>query len=405
MQLVNADAARWQNPASVEIARKHLARPFKEESYGRWQDWAVSMRADAARLETPIEVLHHAQKSISFDHREVVRHTHFLEIYHALVCTEFPWFEKEIDRQSDDKMSLPETMGLRGDTNLVSNIFFWHLRSMLACLSHVGKPKRIMEIGGGYGALARLWLQNEISPLEEYVILDIPEALFFSEVYLRTLYPGEVAYFGEEDCGKARIVLVPIDLRNNWKIPADIVISTGSMQEMSPYWVREWMNWLDQSDSTHCYSLNYTGQMYSALYESRNLWAPTPSPQWRTIAFDPDPPLVAMMSASRSFCEFMYERSFPARTVLDWPVLRGSRLTRRSYIEGLDLVRQMPTRSNIALFLDTCYEHLSRLYGGEPKDLYKEMVVLAQILCSQGDERGRKVLDLVAKLPPINLAL
>ncbi len=86
---------------------------------------------------------------------------------------------------------------------------------------------RVLEIGPGYGALA-YYIQRAV-PGVRYTVLDIPEWLFFSAVYLSVLNPD------------SNTVFLP-----NYEFPAlvqdnqhfDLVINTLSMAEMSEQQVR-----------------------------------------------------------------------------------------------------------------------------------------------------------------------
>jgi putative sugar O-methyltransferase len=53
---------------------------------------------------------------------------------------------------------------------------------VLEHLEQLGRPPRILEIGGGYGALA--YALRQIFPAGTYVICDLPESLLFSGLYL-----------------------------------------------------------------------------------------------------------------------------------------------------------------------------------------------------------------------------
>jgi hypothetical protein len=83
---------------------------------------------------------------------------------------------------------------------------------------------RILEIGGGYGGLA--WYIQEAVPGVDYTLLDIPESLAYSSIYLNVLHPGQTR------------------LLANFQLPElegqrfDLVLNTLSMSEMSEAQVR-----------------------------------------------------------------------------------------------------------------------------------------------------------------------
>ncbi len=172
-------------------------------------------------------------------------------------------------------------------TQLVSNVLFFHLSYLLQCLTWVPKPGVICEIGGGYGAPARLWLHESRPPTRNLCRLsvDFPESLFFAEVFLRSNFDGLTLHYVtdakplERDfVGQFRVVLCPIhhlDALN--RLPFDLVINTGSMQEMTEEWIDFWMLWLKRQDCRFFYSMNYFGQPLNFLAESGKRLSPRPS--------------------------------------------------------------------------------------------------------------------------------
>ena len=142
----------------------------------------------------------------------------------------------------------------------LSNIFPWHLYPVLACRKYLcAKPRRVLEIGGGGGELARLW--HMADPSLQYIDIDLPESLFYAEVFLRwNLSEANIQYITDvrQDIGGADIVLCPAQLAT--AIPwghVDIAINQGSMQEMPAETVDYWLRWLEVTDVDTFYSVNY----------------------------------------------------------------------------------------------------------------------------------------------------
>ena len=106
---------------------------------------------------------------------------------------------------------------------------------LLTHLKQLGRPARILEIGGGYGALA-LALRRSL-PDNHYVICDLPESLVFSGLYL-SLNTSDVKMYGEE--GQERISLLPNYLFETLTGHFDLIINTLSMSEMSEYQITEY---------------------------------------------------------------------------------------------------------------------------------------------------------------------
>jgi putative sugar O-methyltransferase len=84
---------------------------------------------------------------------------------------------------------------------------------------------RILEIGAGYGALA--WYLLKVLHNVEYVIVDIPESLAYSAIYLSALVPGRVKFIPNY-----RFLEMAFAER------FDLVINTNSLSELSEAQVR-----------------------------------------------------------------------------------------------------------------------------------------------------------------------
>jgi putative sugar O-methyltransferase len=313
----------------------------------RWSAWAKSYYEEALKFTTCRDVLHFAQQSIPFDHRiRIEEHKEEFQIYEKLLTEEFPFLMDTQFNLYDNAKSIPETL-YRNYGRLTSNVFYWHLRIMFRCQEDVPNLNSILEVGGGYGSLARLWMLNKI---KRYVIVDLPESLFYSEVCLRAEFGDNVGYWEGSDPGTP-IVLVPVGRISEYTQKSDLVINVGSLQEMSDAWVSFYMDWLDRYQPRFFYSLNYMGQSVVHLYESRNFWAPRPSEKWATRLLSPDVPLVKIMCSGRDFVEILYERAKPVQKFAAWSVLKGCLFNRATYLEGLELLRQDMTTANAMTFL------------------------------------------------------
>jgi len=99
---------------------------------------------------------------------------------------------------------------------------------LLAWLKARGRRLRICEIGGGYGALCR-WFLSAL-PEASYTIIDLPESLLFSQLYVTLSCPGRDLRF------------VPNYKARELEEPFDLIINTLSMSEMSEYQVRTYLN-------------------------------------------------------------------------------------------------------------------------------------------------------------------
>ena len=110
----------------------------------QWQR-AVSKMRDADTF-SPNETVQFAQSQIPFDHK--------LEYNQEIVEFKLTELKKEfgeLPKIFESEHSLGNSI-----RNGYSNIFLWHLYFYLRITKEI-KPKKILEIGGGYGGLARIF--------------------------------------------------------------------------------------------------------------------------------------------------------------------------------------------------------------------------------------------------------
>lgn len=351
--------------AILAEARRHLASARSLErkaalpDYGsRWQPQVEAMRRDINALSDPVACLHYAQSNITFDVRNPFpADPTVLQFLEWAVENEFPQFASTLEKFADNPLSRPDTLGeFKGRAN-VSNALFYHARTVLAGITYADKPRRVLEIGGGYGEIARVWVNNPVVCAESYVIVDIPECLFFAEVALRAEFGEDVGYFEGHDPG-TKFLLVPLPCLDKLARPCDLVINSGSMQEMTDEWVDFYMAWLSRYDTRYFYSLNYAAQPLAVMGESRNLWAPRPGREWCTRHLRLNIPLIDIIGPTRDFLEVLYEKRPGTRRLAEWSVHRGHLLSKSTYVEGLDLLRQDFTIANAKEFVDVVLERM-----------------------------------------------
>jgi len=120
----------------------------------------------------------------------------------------------------------------------------------------------ILEIGGGYGALG-FWFQSSF-PGVHYTIIDLPESLLFSSIYLSQTCPKKKTSFGIEKSDQG-FRYVPNYMSDHLDESFDLIINTLSMSEMSPFQVKHYAElmkekWIKDSgmffeqnhDNRHC---------------------------------------------------------------------------------------------------------------------------------------------------------
>jgi hypothetical protein len=138
-----------------------------------------------------------------------------------------------------------------------------------------GRRRVLFEIGGGYGGLAHQ-LGRMTQGSATYVIVDLPELLFFAAVFLRLNNPTRRVYlYDPADAATGRLdeivaahdfVLLPHYLldRLSGFPPIDVAINTLSMQEMSEAQIRGYCDFLSRHLLGWFYSENFDRHVFNA---------------------------------------------------------------------------------------------------------------------------------------------
>ncbi len=274
-------------------------------------------------------------------------------MYERELTVSFPHFADRLTGFADIDDSAPDTTYVHNG-RLISNILFYLARVIMSCLTHLPTaPQIVLEVGGGYGAPARLWMKNPISQPRCYLILDMPESLFFADVFLRKEFGDDSVFYvtaseplSADTLEKYKFVLCPLPLfASILNLPVDLVINTGSLQEMSEEWVDFYKGWLDRQQCRWFYSLNYFAQPVNALWESGNLLSPRLSPSWTARLLRWNPAFVRMQ-ADRDYLEALYEKTEAARSPAEARIIL-QHLTNRDpsgevLTELMDLIRCHP---------------------------------------------------------------
>lgn len=211
-----------------------------------------------------------------------------------------------------DNASLVEIDGKK-----YSSIFLTHLYYYLRSSStSANKISRVIEIGGGYGALARIF--KIMDPKVNYCIIDLPESLFYAYIFLSLNFPNaRIAYIRQNtkiQLSDFDFVLIPIQMYEILnKEHFDIVINTGSLQEMPPITVNFWMKFIqDIIIIERFYSFNYyLNNKYLFLEtsnEEANLICPILDPYWTVDFFEINPKIATVDACERNWLEICLKR-------------------------------------------------------------------------------------------------
>ena len=124
------------------------------------------------------------------------------------------------------------------------------------------KKAQIAELGAGYGRLAYVFLKA--LPQITYTIIDIPPALYISQMYLSKVFPKETIFTFrtfksftniKNNFEKSRIrFLLPHQLEMIPKKYFDLTINISSMHEMSKPQITNFINLFDKTGSGYFYT-------------------------------------------------------------------------------------------------------------------------------------------------------
>jgi hypothetical protein len=149
------------------------------------------------------------------------------------------------------------------------------------------------------------------------------------------------------------------------------------MQEMTDEWIDFYIEWLAKYDTRYFYSLNYIAQPIAVMGESRNLWSQRLGAEWSARHLRLNIPLLDLEGPTRDFLEALYEKSPAKRSLKEWSIYRGQMLSKPTYVEGLDLLRQDFTIENAKTFVGTVMERMPY----HPK----ELLYIVEWLTRQGE--------------------
>lgn len=124
------------------------------------------------------------------------------------------------------------------DTNVYQErINLLHRSGVLGQLKQklqASRDVRICEIGGGYGALCHWFMQT--FPGVSYTIVDLPESLLFSRLYVSLTLPDTPTSLGLDEA-PAGVRFLPNFMAEELDDSFDLVINTLSMSEMTEHQV------------------------------------------------------------------------------------------------------------------------------------------------------------------------
>ena len=118
--------------------------------------------------------------------------------------------------------------------------------------------KTVLEIGAGWGGFGYQF--KTLFPNSTYIIVDLPQTMLFSGVYLKTLFPqAKIGFAGEitGDISAYDFVFVPhYQFEQTQLPPLDLAINMISFQEMTTEQVEGYVRQLHTIGTKSLYSLN-----------------------------------------------------------------------------------------------------------------------------------------------------
>lgn len=182
--------------------------------------------------------------SHSFLNHPVVRRTMFMDYAGTLQEKQLEYLANKMDAERLQNLLKESSIGHPTLTDFryqTSHNTIHHL-SHLANFSEetqtdLSKSKQVVEWGGGYGNLARIFLK--INPGVTYVIIDIPVFSFIQAVYLSSIFGDEKIHLITKPGEKlvaGKINILPLDrkiIENLNFGKTDIFVSTWALSESS----------------------------------------------------------------------------------------------------------------------------------------------------------------------------
>ncbi len=272
-----------------------IAYPEGLSVSSRWKGGQRKIRGAMDSFKSCEEAVTWCQRNVGFDHR-----------YRYDIETRGDGFTRskiwEVDRCFPDffKAAGLEESVYSGNAKkfkegIYSSAFLDHLYFCLRNIEAVKDLGRVLEIGAGYGNLARSF--KSMIPDLSYVIVDLPEALFFSYVYLSLNFPdAKIKCITENSLNGLDgfdFVLVPAQLNSfveGGKF--DLAINLGGFQEMPFKAVEFWIDFIQSVISIRFfYSVNrFLNQGKKAGYK---IWFMLDS-RWRRRIFEIGPKILAI---------------------------------------------------------------------------------------------------------------
>jgi hypothetical protein len=298
---------------------KDLPYPEGFAASSWWQNIQLRMAGAIADFKSAEEAILYAQvqDNTFFDHRDTAN-PGIIDFKIQELERLFPGLHMGgLPQLCESPFSTPDSF-VDVDGIHYSNIFLTDVNYYLRSTRLLGGdgPKRVLEIGGGYGLIAYIF--KKMNPGLHYAIVDLPGSLFFSQLFLMMNFPEAKIYYAKDDSpvnfDAYDFIFIPAQrYKAAAGVSVDIAINTGSLQEMPDPTVRFWMNFLQNILQPRLfYSFNYFLNEKKVFRETGNLEAnlicPVLDQWWLSRYFCINPEVITVDCAARNWLELCVER-------------------------------------------------------------------------------------------------
>jgi len=180
------------------------------------------------------------------------------------------YFKNDLQHFCESRVGGPalESRVLRCSSNTLGHLFYL-VRIWERHFHILSKPHIVIEFGGGYGSLARIY--RKLIPNVTYVIIDLPEFLILQRLYLRMNFPHDSIRVHQDpplSWEKGKIHLVPVELLRRTELSGDLFVSNFALSESTELTQK----FLEEKRFLNCSGIYLTGQ-YSDL-RNPYVWSP-----------------------------------------------------------------------------------------------------------------------------------
>lgn len=177
------------------------------------------------------------------------------------------------------KKNLPDS-NIGNSQHSINFLGYWfdygivhHLRWFEKINKYIKNNSIILEIGGGFGSLARIILKNKNV---KYFLVDLPEANLMSHYYLKSHFPKK-KFFNyldfkkkglNKNINKYDIFILPPNVIDKENLKFDFIINCRSFMEMNKVTIKKYFNLIQNNISPNGFFLNVNRYLKNTVKEN-----------------------------------------------------------------------------------------------------------------------------------------